>query len=168
MESPYLHDVNELIHLANQMGLIDEKLERYYGNASNCITRDAVKATNIRKSQLRRVLQIEDIYGILITLPIGLGGALVVFTAEWIVYRNTTKNDPLEGERNGTKRNETKRAATNGRNARHGKTAIEGIQKRTEVRQSDYLIYTIFPTLHCLGDCQTSIGITCSLFYKDI
>ena len=93
--SPYLEDVNELIHLANQMGIIDAKLQTYYPNAFNCLTRTAVEETNIKQSKSRRVLKIEHISGILlIILSIGLGGALVVFLGECIAYKMCFKKDP--------------------------------------------------------------------------
>ena len=77
-------DTNELIHKANQMGLIDTKLQTYYYNASNCVTKAAVLETNIKQSGGIRVLRIENISGMLLILPIGLGGALLVFLAEHI------------------------------------------------------------------------------------
>ena len=83
-------DTNELIHKANQMGLIDTKLQTYYYNASNCLTKAAVLETNIKQSGGTRVLRIENISGMLLILPIGLGGALLVFLAEHIYYISVT------------------------------------------------------------------------------
>ena len=77
-------DTNELIHKANQMGLIDTRLQTYYYNASNCLTKAAVLETNIKQAGGTRVLRIENISGMLLILPICLGGALLVFLAEHI------------------------------------------------------------------------------------
>ena len=84
--SPYLNDANELINLANQMGLIDKVLQSKTSNASKCLTRSAVEETNVSQSEKMRILRIEDIYGMLVILSIGLGGALLVFTTECIVH----------------------------------------------------------------------------------
>ena len=124
-----MDDVNEIIHLSNQMGLIDTKLQGYYPNASNCLTRTAVEETNIRQYKSRSVLKIEHISGMLLILPIGLGGALLVFTAEFMVYKFCSKEDPLEGEMSQqgivSRDDETKnQGVIDGRNVEHNQTAI--------------------------------------------
>ena len=88
-------DTNELIHKANQMGLIDTKLQTYYYNASNCLTKAAVLETNIKQAGGTRVLRIENISGMLLILPIGLGGALLVFLAEHIICKIYEKKESI-------------------------------------------------------------------------
>ena len=88
--SPYLSYANELINLANQMGIIDEMLQRSSPNASKCLTMTAVEENNISQNR-KRVLEMKDIYGILTVLSIGLGLALLVFTFECIAYKIYSK-----------------------------------------------------------------------------
>ena len=88
-----MDDANGLIYLANQIGLIDEGLRRMTPNASKCLTRGAVEETNISLSREMRVLRIEDIYGMLVILSIGLGGALLVCVTEGVVYKISSKKE---------------------------------------------------------------------------
>ena len=92
-----MDDVNELIYLANQMGILDGLI--HMPNASKCISRIAVEETNISQYK-RRVLEIEDIYGMFFILTIGLGGALLIFVAECTLFKLYSKKGPVEGERN--------------------------------------------------------------------
>ena len=85
-ESPYLEDTNELILLAHQMGLIDRLFKNNEGNATKCSTRSGVRSTNTERDQ-KRVLEIKDIYGMLILITIGLSGALLVFVGECIIHK---------------------------------------------------------------------------------
>ena len=55
-----------------------------YPNASKCSTRDAVVETN-RNVHHMRVLEFKDVYGMLYTLFLCLGGATLVFIAECVV-----------------------------------------------------------------------------------
>ena len=107
--SPYLNDANELINLANQMGLIDEMLQRSTPKASKCLTRTAAEENNINQNR-KRVLEIKDTYGMLTILSIGLGVALLIFLAENIVYSIYSKKggkDTGRSKQANTKRSES-------------------------------------------------------------
>ena len=57
-----------------------------YPNASKCATREAVEKTN-RNAHRTRVLEFQDVYGMMYTLFLCLGGATLVFVAECVVHR---------------------------------------------------------------------------------
>ena len=107
-----MDDANELINLANQMGFFDDKIQKYTPNASRCLTKSAIKETNKEKHQ-RRVLRLNDIYGMLFILTVGLVGALLAFATEHIAHKmhllsrkcfhDKKKNRPIIG-RHGSKR----------------------------------------------------------------
>ena len=129
-------DTNELIHKANQMGLIDTKLQTYYYNASNCVTKAAVRETNIKQSGGIRVLRIENISGMLLILPIGLGGALLVFLAEHITCKIYEMKNSFKrkGQLGGNRPDWAINKDTAGRgNGKHNQTAAQSGQKWAEV-----------------------------------
>ena len=81
--------MNKLIHLAHQTGIL-ERVNQIMPNASKCLTRSAVEATYISQAQ-KRVLEIEDIYGMFFILAIGLGAALLIFMAEYTRFKIFSK-----------------------------------------------------------------------------
>ena len=82
-ESPYLDDVNELIQLAHQMGLIDAHW--YVPNATACMTWPAVQASHAENGKTV-TFKFGDLIGILLLISMGLGGALLSCIAEMMVY----------------------------------------------------------------------------------
>ena len=80
-----MEDVNELIELAHQMGLIDAQINKYVSNATKCMTWPAVQASHTENDQTV-VFKIEDLFGILVLISMGLGGALMTWIAEMIIY----------------------------------------------------------------------------------
>ena len=137
-------DTNKLIHKANQMGLIDTKLQTYYYNASNCLTKAAVLETNIKQSEGTRALRIENISGMLLILPIGLGGALLVFLAEHItckIYAMSKSKGQLGGNRPDWAIN--KGIAGRG-NGKHNQTAPQSGQKWAEVSHIFCVVFSHF------------------------
>ena len=126
-------DANKLIQKANQMGLIDTKLQTYYYNASNCLTKAAVLETNIKQSGGTRVLRIENISGMMLILPIGLGGALLVFLAEHIACKIYKKKDSSEESKDHLGRNRPDLAINKGttgrRNGKHDQPAVEIVEE---------------------------------------
>ena len=133
-----MDDANELIHKANQMGLIDAKLQTYYYNASNCVTKAAVLETNIKQSGGTRVLRIENISGMLLILPIGLGGALLVFLAEHIACKIYKMKDSFKskGQLGGNRPDLPINKDTAGRgDGKHNQTAAQSGQKWAEVHK---------------------------------
>ena len=85
-DSPYLDDANELIDLANQMGLIERQIHKSVPNASNCLTPRAVQESHIKRGE-RVTYQIEDICGMVIALGLGLVVGLTILISELLIVR---------------------------------------------------------------------------------
>ena len=83
--SPYLDDVNELIEIARQSGMIDMQFKRYLPFASKCLTYADRQEHNIEKDRTV-AFKLENIYGILILFAVGLGGCVITMLAEKFVY----------------------------------------------------------------------------------
>ena len=83
--SPYLDDVNELIEIARQSGMIDVQFKRYLPFASKCLTNADRQEHNIEKDRTV-AFKLENIYGILILFAVGLGGCVITMLAEKFVY----------------------------------------------------------------------------------
>ena len=88
-QSPFLDDMNSLIDIAKQMGLIHQSYYSYLPNATKCRTINHVYESHMEKGRTVSV-ELIDIYGMLILLGLGAGGALISFIAEitWMVRRN--------------------------------------------------------------------------------
>ena len=90
--SPFLEDMDNLIHLAKQIGLIHRSYYNHLPNATECKT-----ITDVYKSQTEKnhivIVEVNDIYGMLVLLGLGVGGALLTFIAEMflMVRRNINK-----------------------------------------------------------------------------
>ena len=80
--SPFLEDFNKLVELQDQMGLefSQNGIDDYIPNATKCMTWQDVKASHETNTTL--VITIKDIYGIMILLALGLGGAMVALLIE--------------------------------------------------------------------------------------
>ena len=74
-----MDDANSLIHLAKQMGLIDVGYYNHMPNATKCKTIKDIYRSHVNDLV---ILEVSDIYGMLILLALGLGGALVLFSSE--------------------------------------------------------------------------------------
>ena len=85
-DSPYLDDVNELIDLANQMGLIEEQIHKSAPNASNCLTSSAVQESHIKRGK-SVAYKFEDISGMVVPLGLGLVGGLTILMLELLIDR---------------------------------------------------------------------------------
>ena len=86
-ESPYLDDVNELIDLGNQMGLIENEIKKKVPNATHCLTWNAVQDSHMRKDQ-NAVFHLEDMYGTIILFCFGLGAAIMTLLAELAIHKS--------------------------------------------------------------------------------
>ena len=76
-QSPFLEDINNFIHLAKQMGLVNQRFYNYLPNAIVCKSNEPlVDNDHVVKVKLR------DIYGMLSLLALGMGLALTTFIAE--------------------------------------------------------------------------------------
>ena len=92
--SPYLHDVNDLLHLAKQMGLIDAGYYNYMPNATKCNTLNDIKKSHQGENQIV-IVEINDIYGMLILLGLGMGGAIIIFGAEIVAMVREKTNENI-------------------------------------------------------------------------
>ena len=82
--SPYLDDVNELLGLAKQIGLLrelDDFFRTSLPNVTKCSTWQDIQASHIASVE-KAVIKLEDTYGIMSLLLIGTSGGLLIFFAE--------------------------------------------------------------------------------------
>ena len=80
--SPYLYEVNELIELARQSGL-SANIDKLVPNATECATNADVQRSHMVEN-VRVVLKLDNIHGMIVLLVVGLVGAAVTFMAELI------------------------------------------------------------------------------------
>ena len=81
-QSPFLDDMNSLIDIAKQIGLIHQSYYSYLPNATKCNTIADVFKSHKRG---RVIVKMNDVYGMLVILGLGMGLALITFTAENIL-----------------------------------------------------------------------------------
>ena len=94
--SPYLDDVNQIVDLANQMGLIQNEIQKKVPYATHCLTWSAVKESHMRKGQ-NAVFHLADMYGTLIIFGLGLGTAMLTLIAELIVHKSIHQGQTRPG-----------------------------------------------------------------------
>ena len=78
--SPYLDEVNELIELARQSGLFTN-INKLMPNATECATNADVQRSHMAQDV---VLKLDNIYGMIVLLGLGLVGSTITFMAEKI------------------------------------------------------------------------------------
>ena len=83
------------------MGLIQNELRKNQPNASQCLTRNGVQASHMKKGQ-NVVYKFEDIYGMIILLSIGLGVGILVLIGELVFQKNKIANIKLQVRRRPT------------------------------------------------------------------
>ena len=83
--SPYLDDVNNLVNMASQMGLMDSILKNALPNATKCSTLQDIQASHMETDR-RVVIEFEDIYGVILIPAFGLGLALMAIIAERTLF----------------------------------------------------------------------------------
>lgn len=66
------------------MGLIDAGYYNYMPNATKCSTFNDIKNSHQGKNQTI-IVEINDIYGMLILLGLGIGGAMIIFSLEMFI-----------------------------------------------------------------------------------
>ena len=76
-----MDDVNSVILLAKQMGLIDVSYYNHMPNATKCNTIKDIYQSHVNDLV---ILEVSDIYGMLILLALGFGGSLVIFSIEMV------------------------------------------------------------------------------------
>ena len=85
--SPYLDDANKLISLAIESGLMEAEFKKYVPFASKCLTHADVQKSHIGKDN-KVVFKLENIYGMIILLTLGLGGGMLTIIAEKIIQES--------------------------------------------------------------------------------
>lgn len=87
-----MDDVNSLINLAKQMGLIDVSYYNHMPNATKCNTIKDIYQSHVDDLV---ILEIDDIYGMLTLLALGFGGGLVLFSSEMLFKVGRNHNQYL-------------------------------------------------------------------------
>ena len=83
-ESPFLEDMNTLIQIAKQMGLIEMSYFKHLPNATKCKTLNDVYESHAKLDH-KVAVEVNDIFGTMILLGFGLAGALFILIAEEIL-----------------------------------------------------------------------------------
>ena len=78
-----MEEINQLMDIANQMGLVDGLFKQTVPNSTECTTWHDIEASHMSKES-KKVLKLDDIFGIMILLFIGTSSALLVLIAEKI------------------------------------------------------------------------------------
>ena len=81
-----MDDVNHLLGIASQMGLIDGLFKQAVPNSTKCATWQDIKASHMIKDP-KIVLQLEDLFGMMTLLFIGVSSAVLAFIAERVISR---------------------------------------------------------------------------------
>ena len=80
--SPLLEDFNYLIGMRYQMGFsLESELDNHLPNATKCLTWHDVKQSHMTKDQ-NVVVKLDDIYGMIILLTVGLGLGVMIMIME--------------------------------------------------------------------------------------
>ena len=82
--SPYIEDVNQLLGLAQQIGLFvdfDNFFQTSHPNVTKCSTWQDIQASHTAHVE-KAVIKMKDIYGIMYLLIIGISGGLLLLLAE--------------------------------------------------------------------------------------
>ena len=87
--SPYLEDVNLLINLAKQMGLIDNSMKTNVPNSTKCETYQDIQESHSNRDK-PAVLKFEDTQGMLIVWLVGIALAVLVVMVEAVISLRTT------------------------------------------------------------------------------
>ena len=83
--SPFLEEVNQLIDLANQMGLIEGLFAQTVHNRTKCDTWNEIHDSHMEGRE-KVVIGFNAIHGLMILLVVGLSVALLIFMMEHMAY----------------------------------------------------------------------------------
>ena len=90
--SPFLEDINYLIGMSNQMGVsLQSQIYNSVPNITKCITWNAVEKSHMTQDN-KVVVKLDDIYGLLLILALGLFGAMILISTEIAVKALKRKN----------------------------------------------------------------------------
>ena len=85
-QSPFVDDMNKIINMAKQVGVIQNSYYKNLPNATKCKTIHDVYKSHAEKNR-RVIVDVNDIYGMLLLLGLGVAGAVITFTAEFLTKR---------------------------------------------------------------------------------
>ena len=91
-KSPFLNDVNYLLNLASQMGLIEGLYEKVRQNATKCNAWNDILATH-KRTEGSLIIVMNDIKGILALLTIGLCISIIAFIVEVLRPKSKKKKN---------------------------------------------------------------------------
>ena len=80
-----MNDTNRLIQHAVEMGLIEFNLNRAVPNSTKCNTWTDIQASHKPKNRTLAV-KFEDVYGVMVLLTIGFGGALLLAIIQIVIH----------------------------------------------------------------------------------
>ena len=83
-----MDEINKLIDLAKQMGLIQKSFFNYLPNGTMCNTVNDIYKSHVENNHTVTV-KLNDIYGMLVLLGLGVGLALITLTAETLLMVST-------------------------------------------------------------------------------
>ena len=76
--------MNNFIDLAKKMGLINKSFFKYLPNGTICNTINDIYESHMKNNHTV-IVRLNDIYGMLVLLGLGVGLALITFTAETLL-----------------------------------------------------------------------------------
>ena len=88
-QSLILEEMNNFIDLAKQMGLILKSFFSYLPNGTKCNTVNDIYESHMENNHTVTV-KLNDIYGMLVLLGLGVGLALITLTAETLLMVSTS------------------------------------------------------------------------------
>ena len=81
-----MEDANKLIGYARESGIIEAGLKRSFPFASKCLTHGDVQRSHFEKDG-KDVFKVENIYGMVVLLGIGLGVSVISLLAELFTHK---------------------------------------------------------------------------------
>ena len=93
-----MDDVNQLLGLASQLGLLrefDNFFQTSLPNVTKCSTWQDIQASHMALVE-KAVIKLEDIFGIMSLLVIGISGGLLIFLAEIFAQRAMSLGKPRQ------------------------------------------------------------------------
>ena len=84
-----------LVDLAQQLGIINHEIQKHISNATKCRTWNAVQESHIGNGEIA-AFKIENIFGMMILLALGLGASLIIAIVETIYHKMSVKKGITE------------------------------------------------------------------------
>ena len=91
-----MEDANELIDLARETGLIEAQFRRELPNATKCLSHADVERSHFGKDE-KVVFKMDNIYGMIILLSLGLCVSTLIAMVELIAYKAGNRREDQNG-----------------------------------------------------------------------